>query len=101
MLLIIFAAARLHNFHENSGRWVRLSIHGALAYSLMFAMLMSMIIEINGPQLYYFAGKINKQEYLMRTVASYPVRRLPVSQSSSRSSDLGNDESGEGLSRQP
>ncbi len=72
MLLIIFAAARLHSFHENSGRWVRLSIHGALAYSLMFAMLMSMIIEINGPQLYYFAGKISKQEYLIRTVASYP-----------------------------
>ena len=46
-------------------------IEGALAYSMMFAMLPAMITEINGPQLRYFAGQMDKHQYLTETVRYY------------------------------
>ena len=72
IILFFLTAARLSHFHETSGKWTRGLIEGALAYSMMFAMLPSMITEINGPQLRYFAGQIDRHQYLTETVRYYP-----------------------------
>ena len=72
ILLFIFTAARLFSFHQQSGKTVRLSIEAAMVYSMTFAMLMTMIIEINAPQLRYFASQIDRDQYLLEAARYYP-----------------------------
>ena len=45
----------------------------ALVYGLAFALLPGMMIEINAPQLAYFAGRLDKAGYLRAAMAGYPV----------------------------
>ena len=75
MILIILTMGRLMGCYESSGRIVKGTLLGAMVYSLMFALLPSMIVEINGPQLFYFAGRIDREQYLKTTVNYYPSIR--------------------------
>ena len=72
MILVVLTMGRLSAFYESSGRIVRGSLLGAMAYCLIFALLPSMIVEINGPQLLYFAKRIDREQYLSTTVGYYP-----------------------------
>jgi hypothetical protein len=71
MLLVQFTAARLAGFHDLSPRWSRGLLRGALVYCLIFAWLVTMIIEVNGPQLKLFAKQLTPREYLHQTLISY------------------------------
>ncbi len=53
--------------------WPRRISVAALAYSLCFALLPTMIIEVNAPQLAYFAGRLDKAGYLREAMVDYPV----------------------------
>ena len=46
-----------------------------MIYSLLFALLPSMIVEINGPQFSYFAGRLDREQYLRTAVGYYPSVR--------------------------
>ncbi len=72
MLLIVFTTARLFWLHEHSGRVVRGTIQAALAYSFIFAMLVTMLLEVNAPQLRLFAGQLDTRGYLRQAVAGFP-----------------------------
>ena len=71
IILFLLTIVRTFVLYETSGKWTRGLIEGALAYSMMFAMLPAMITEINGPQLRYFAGQMDKHQYLTETVRYY------------------------------
>jgi hypothetical protein len=72
MILVVLTMGRLSAFYESSGRLVRGSLLGAMVYGLIFALLPSMIVEINGPQLRYFAKRLDREQYLSTTVGYYP-----------------------------
>jgi len=73
LLISIFTAARLWDFHESSARPLRWAIRGATVYSFLFAMLVAMTIEVNAPQLRYLAGLVDREGYLRAAVRSYPA----------------------------
>ncbi len=75
MILVILTVARLMAFYQSSGRLVKGTLLGAMVYSLLFALLPSMIVEINGPQFFYFAGRLDREQYLRTTVSYYPSIR--------------------------
>jgi len=53
------------------GRAVRISLGAALTYCLLFSALGTMIIEVNVPQLKYFAGRLDKAAYLREATTTY------------------------------
>jgi hypothetical protein len=71
LLLAVFTAARLPAFWQGARGWVRGTVGAAAAYSLLFALSVAMIVEINGPQLRYFARRIDKQQYLREALRTY------------------------------
>jgi len=71
-LLAVLTTRRLMAFYADSGRLVRLSIHFAAAYALLFALPVTMILEINAPQFRLFARQIDKAGYLRETLVSFP-----------------------------
>ena len=74
-ILAVLTSGRLVSFYESSGRLVKGALLAATAYSFLFALLPTMISEINGPQLSYFAGRIDRESYLRQTLAFYPSIR--------------------------
>ena len=74
-ILAMLTANRLMNFYESSGRLVKGSLLGAVAYSFLFALLPTMITEINSPQLLYFAGRLDGEQYLEKTMRYQPSIR--------------------------
>jgi hypothetical protein len=59
-------------FYERNAWPVRAGVLGACAYVLIFAITATMIIEVNGPQLRYFTGKLDKAGYLREALTTYP-----------------------------
>ena len=71
-ILAVLTASRLTAFYESAGRFIKGSLLAALAYSFLFALLPTMISEINAPQLLYFAGRLDREQYLRQTLTYYP-----------------------------
>jgi 4-amino-4-deoxy-L-arabinose transferase-like glycosyltransferase len=71
LLLVLFTAARLFAFYEHAGRIARGTIQAALAYSLLFAVLVTVPIEANPPQLRFLAGKLGREAYLREAIAGF------------------------------
>ncbi len=75
-LIAMFLAARLKAFYDAQhgpvGLVVRFTLIGAETYCLILAVIGIMIIEVNGPQFSYFAGKNSKTAYLMSALRTYP-----------------------------
>jgi len=74
-ILAMLTASRLMSFYESSGRIVKGSLLGAVAYSFLFALLPTMITEINAPQFLYFAGRLDRDQYLEKTMRYQPSIR--------------------------
>ena len=74
-ILAMLTTSRMMSFYESSGRLVKGSLLGALAYSFLFALLPTMITEINAPQLLYFTGRLDREQYLAKTMRYQPSIR--------------------------
>jgi hypothetical protein len=71
-LLAVLMAARMKRFYDaQAWRAVRLSLIAVETYALLIAVMGLMIIEINGPQLAYFAGRLDKPGYLRAASRTY------------------------------
>ena len=76
-ILAMLTSSRLMSFYGSSGRLLKGTLLGALAYSFLFALLPTMITEINAPQLLYFAGRLDRDQYLEKTMRYQPsIRHL-------------------------
>jgi hypothetical protein len=73
--LALLAAVWLRRFYDMQsgkiGRVVRLSLLGVETYCFLVAAMGVMIIEVNGPQLAYFAGRLDKAGYLRSALRTY------------------------------
>lgn len=70
-LLSALTGNRVAGFYERSSPRVRPLVLAACAYSAVFALMGSAIIELNGPQLSYFARRIDKAGYLRQALLTY------------------------------
>ena len=70
-LLFLFTGARLTALYHSSGRWMRASAHLAASFCFLFAMCVTFIIEVNAPQLRFFAKKLDRAGYLRETLLTY------------------------------
>ncbi len=78
-LLAVLAAACLKQFYDSRdrGSLVKISLIGVETYCLLIALMGLMIVGINGPQLAYFAGRLDKPGYLRAAMQAYgPVEFL-------------------------
>lgn len=71
LILYVLTAGRVILFCRAMRPAVRISIYAAAAYALLFGLLGAAIVEVNAPQLRYFAGRIDKTEYLRETLLPY------------------------------
>ena len=71
-LLTLFTAARAEALWQASGARLRLAVAAALCASLSFALLPTMLFEINAPQLELLAGRISEKDYLRTAMRDYP-----------------------------
>ncbi len=72
LLFTVLAVAGLGEMFQAAPRWMRIGVHAALIYSLLFALSGVMILEVNAPQLALLAGRIDRDAYLSRTLVTYP-----------------------------
>ncbi len=72
-LLAVLAAGWMQSFYDRkgAGHAVKLSLIGAETYCLLVALMGLMIVGINGPQFSYFAGRLDKREYLRAAMQAY------------------------------
>jgi hypothetical protein len=74
-LLALVAAAWMKTFYDSRrdrvGRAARLCVIAVMTYCLVIAIMGLMIVGINGPQLAYFAGGIDKPGYLRAAMQAY------------------------------
>jgi len=72
-LLAVLVAAWMKSFYDSrgAGRMVKLSLIGAETYCLLIALMGLMIVDLNGPQLSYFAGRLDKPGYLRAAMHAY------------------------------
>jgi hypothetical protein len=71
-LLAVLMAARMKRFYDaHTGRVVRLSLIAVETYALLIAVMGLMIIEVNAPEIAYFAGRIDKAGYLRAATRTY------------------------------
>ncbi|MBZ5603760.1 MAG: glycosyltransferase family 39 protein [Acidobacteriia bacterium] len=68
-MLLAQGAARFYD--SASSRPIRLSIVAVEVYCLLIAALGTMIIEVNGPQFNYFAGRLDRPGYLRAALRTY------------------------------
>ena len=71
MVLSVLTVACLFSFYTRATFWPRVAINAALAYSLLFSLTGTMIMEINAPQLRFLAGRITGTEYLREVLPSF------------------------------
>ena len=71
MILTVLTAARVIDFCRKMRQAVKVTIYTASAYALLFGLLGVAIVEINAPQLRYFAGRIGKAGYLREAMVPY------------------------------
>jgi hypothetical protein len=67
----LLTGVRLARFWRESSGFIQASLGAACLWVMIPAICASMIIEINGPQLRYVAGAINRDEYLNRALNTY------------------------------
>ncbi len=72
LLFTVLGVSGLGGIFADAPRWMSAVVNGALAYCLIFALSGVMILEVNAPQIAYFAGRIDRDGYLRRTLATYP-----------------------------
>ena len=72
MIIFLLTTARLWALLRESPAAIRGLVEVCLGYNLLFCLLVTMVLEINGPQLRLFAGRIDKEHYLHDTLLSYP-----------------------------
>ncbi len=73
-LIFVFAAVsapRVWALHAAGGQALRWSLQAGVAGTAAFAMLVTLILEVNLPQLRYFAGSIDKPSYLREVLLGY------------------------------
>lgn len=72
-LAAVLVAAWMKGFYDSpaAGRAVKLSLVGAETYCLLIALMGLMIVDINGPQLSYFAHRLDKPGYLRAAMQAY------------------------------
>jgi Dolichyl-phosphate-mannose-protein mannosyltransferase len=71
-LLALLLAGRMKTFYDSQpGRIVRVSLIAVETYALLIAVMGVMIIEVNAPQFAYFAGRIDKPDYLRAAMRTY------------------------------
>ena len=72
-LLAVLFAAWMKSFYDSHGAGlvVKLSLLGAETYCLLIALMGLMIVSINGPQISYFAGRLDKPGYLRAAMQAY------------------------------
>ncbi len=71
LILNVLTAGQLIHFCSRMRPAIRFSLYAASAYALLFGLLGAAIIEINAPQLRYFAGRIDKPGYLRQAMVPY------------------------------
>lgn len=71
LILFVLTAGRLISFCRGMPSAVRFSLYASAAYALLFGLLGVAIVEINAPQLRYFARRIDKTEYLREALLPY------------------------------
>jgi hypothetical protein len=75
--LAALATVWIRKFYDvpagKAGRAVRLSLLGVETYCLLVAVIGVMIIEVNGPQLAYFTGRLDRPGYLRSALRTYPA----------------------------
>lgn len=72
-LLVVLTAERLASAWEAFPRAWRPALASLVALNGVASLLAAMIFSLNAPQLALFASRIDEQEYLRRTLATYPV----------------------------
>ena len=72
MIIFLLTTARVWALLRESPAAIRGLVEVCLGYNLLFCLLVTMILEINGPQLRLFTGRIDKEQYLHETLLSYP-----------------------------
>ncbi len=70
-LMAIWLAARSRRFYDAQARTVRISVLAVVTYCLLIALMGLMIIGVNGPQLAYFAGRLDRPGYLRAAMRAY------------------------------
>ena len=71
LILQVLTAGRVIEFCRRGRPVIRFSLYAASAYAAMFGLLGTAIVEINTPQLRYFAHRIDKPEYLREALQPY------------------------------
>lgn len=70
-LLAALTAARLPTLGDLYGRWSGAAVVFALAYALLFGVCGALIVEVNAPQIRYFARRLDKAGYLREAMRTY------------------------------
>ncbi len=71
-VLAMFTAARLESWYSSGVRFERWTLHLTAAFSLMFALCVILILEVNAPQFQLFSNRIDKTQYLRQALFTYP-----------------------------
>ena len=71
LILQVLTAGRVIEFCRRARPAIKLSLYAASVYAALFGLLGAAIIEINTPQLRYFARRIDKREYLREALLPY------------------------------
>ena len=71
LILQVLTAGRVIEFCRRGRPVIKLSLYAASVYALLFGLLGTAIVEINVPQLRYFARRIDKPEYLREALLPY------------------------------
>ena len=72
MIIFLLTTARVWALLRASPPAIRGLVAACLGYNLLFCLLVTMILEINGPQLRLFGGRIDAEQYLHETLLTYP-----------------------------
>ena len=71
LILQVLTAGRVIEFCRVGRPVIKLSLYAASVYAVLFGLLGAAIVEINTPQLRYFARRIDKPEYLREALQPY------------------------------
>lgn len=72
LLLVALTVGRVVAFYRQRGPSARRSIEIAWTYTFLFALVVTMLLEVNAPQLRYLAGRISKVEFQREAVRFFP-----------------------------
>jgi len=75
ILLVLLITARLSGYLDRGSRGFRGLSLGALLYGFCFALLPTVFIELNFPQIRYFSGEVDRNGYLDEAVRFMPSIR--------------------------